>query len=99
MCLYYSKNLKGVLANINKLARKNSTMIISSAEPTIKTIKYFDNTHIYPPNIFFSKKILVKLMNEKQFKLIKSEYSKKIYDQNLKSYSTNFTLIFKKKIN
>ena len=99
MCLYYSKNLKEVLANINKLSEKKSTMIISSPEPTLKTIKYFDSTHIYPPNIFFSKKILVKLMSKNNFKLTKSEYSKKICDQNFKSYSRNFNLIFKKKIN
>jgi hypothetical protein len=97
MCLYYSKNLKEVLANINnKFSKKKSTMIISSPEPTLKTIKYFDSTHIYPPNIFFSKKVLVKLMTKNHFKLTKSEYSKKIYDQNFKSYSRNFNLIFKK---
>ena len=96
MCLYYAKNLKEVLANINRLSKKKSTMIISSTEPTIKTIKYFDRTHIYPPNIFFSKKILIKLMSENHFRLTKSEYSKKIYNQNFKSYSRNFNLIFKK---
>ena len=96
MCLYYSNNLKKELANIDKLSNKKSMVIISSPVPTLKTVNYFDNTHIYPPNIFFSENILIKLMNNKKFNLIKSKYSKKIYNKNLKSYSQNFILIFKK---
>jgi hypothetical protein len=97
MCLYYSKNLEKTLADIIKLSKIKSTIIISSSEPTLKTVKYFDNTHYYPPNIFFSRKILVDLMNKKRFKLLKSAYSKKLFDKDFESYSRNFNLIFKKK--
>jgi len=100
MCLYYSKNLQKQLSNIISLATKNCKIIISSPVPTLKTIHYFDSTHIYPHYIIFDQKNIIKYFNNKNFYLIKSEITKKNFSKissDIKGFRQNFILTFSNK--